>query len=107
MTEIVEITIRDCEVTVLVVTFLVTMMTLSIAIKNIIKIYKDMHNGKYIQWDIHHSQQHFAIFWICALISIAMFVSTFELEHIQHTFVEHLAFNLLCVFVIFPHLTSE
>ena len=102
-----ELVIRDCEVTVLVVTGALTFINVSMAFKYVKKLHDDIHNEKYIQWDKHHSHQHFAIVWICAIISILMFINTFYTKAISETFVEHLAFNLLCIFVIFPHLFNE
>ena len=102
-----ELTIRDCEVTVLVVTGILTCINVWIAFRYLKKLYTDMHNWKYIQDDEHHSHKHFAIVWIAAIISILMFLNSFDTKAVSESFVEHLAFNLLCIFVLYPHIIEE
>ena len=103
----VELTIRDCEVTVLVVTWILTIANVIMAFRYLKELYKNMQEWKYIQWDKHHSHQHFAIAWIMAIISIMMFINSFSTKAVSETFVEHLFYNLLCIFVLYPHLFSE
>ena len=102
-----EIMIRDCEVTVLVITFIATLANITIAMKYLVGLYHNMQQWKFIEWDEHHSKQHFAIVGICAIISFAMFLNSFWLKHEQWVFLEHLFFDLVCIFVIYPHLMSE
>ena len=99
---------KTCELTVFITILISTAISLLIGGKHLLKVIKGIKNGVFVKWDIHHSNQHLAIYWTTMLISAFMFFNTsFNAEHLTETFVEHLFYNLMCIFIIYPHLNTE
>ncbi len=82
------------------ISLILTIITTSTAGLAIMDLYNDIQQDIYIQGSELHSLQHLAIFGGCMLLSIVMFINWSLL-------LEHIFFNLFCIFIIFPHLISE
>lgn len=94
------------EIVVLITMAVITFWHTFLAGKYLWKLHKDIDKKIYIDNDYHHSHAHFWIVGILMILSILMFVHTFHWDF-SETFMEHLFYNLACIFVILPHLQSE
>jgi len=72
----------------------------------LLELHDSIDAWNYIMDSELHSLQHFAIVAITMLLSIAMYIDMWS-PSMWAVFVEHLFFNLACIFIIYPHLTNE
>jgi len=71
------------------------------------RLHTDYVKGVWIMDDELHTLQHFAITMILMLLSIAMLASSAIYTQLPWQFIEHMAFNLACVLMIYPHLRNK
>ena len=96
-----------CEITVVVIIWILTFINLIIGIQYMIVLHRDIVKWVYIYGEKIHSQKHFAIIGILLILSVLMFYNTFTSDYISETFLEHLLYNLACLFIVFPHIFEE
>jgi len=96
-----------CETTVIIVTWFLTLFNVVVWWHYLYFLHRDMNQWKYIDNNRIHSHRHFWIVWVLMTISLLMFYNTFWSEAIWDTFIEHLLYNLACIFVVYPHLQEE
>jgi len=95
------------ELTVIIITWMITFANVFIWCRYINKLVHEMHNGIYIYDDKLHSHKHLWITWVMIALSLLMFFNMLASWEIQYSFWEHMLYNLACIFIFYPHLVEE
>ena len=95
------------ELTVVIITWVLTFTNVAIWTRYINKLLQEMHNGIFIYDDKAHSHKHLWITWVIMTISWLMFFDMLASWEMQYAFWEHMLYNLACIFIFFPHLQEE
>ena len=98
---------KGYEIAVIMITWFSTLATCIIGGRYLYELHEQMDQGVYIQWDYHHSNQHFAITWLLMIISIWMFLHLFNITGTSNWIITTIVYNLACIFVVIPHLRNE
>lgn len=95
------------EVITIIIIAILTIVNLFIGARYIISLQKDFDKKIFLYKDPIHSLQHLAIVWSTMLISVVILIESISNTSLPVQFLEHMLYNLACIFIIYPHLISE